>query len=96
VFLVVLNFFILFEMAVLKNYPCQFALGMFFTHLVLLGIVSYKYLQYLGLQVSNFVSTIRRCRLIFVFGQGDILNHRDFLKMLKNSLFREVVIQIGN
>ncbi len=40
-------------MAVLKNYPCQFALGMVFAHLLLLGIVSYKYLQYLGLQVDD-------------------------------------------
>jgi hypothetical protein len=37
-------------MAILKNYPCQFALGMLFTHILLLGIVSFKYLQYLGLQ----------------------------------------------
>ena len=46
------QFFLFSGMAVLKNYPCQFALGMVFAHLLLLGVVSYKYLQYLGLQVD--------------------------------------------
>ena len=39
-------------MAILKNYPCQFSLGMVFLHLFVLGVVAYKQLQYLGLQVG--------------------------------------------
>ena len=43
--------FLVLRMAILSNYPCQFSLGMVFLHLTVLGVVAYKQLQYLGLQV---------------------------------------------